>query len=252
MRRKIVAGNWKMNKTYNQAIELITEIARNKIHNESVKVIFGVPYVYLRTCNELITNNNNFHIAAQNCYSKEVGAFTGEISAKMINSVGADYVIIGHSERRSFFNESDDFLKEKIDISLENELIPIFCCGELLEYREKNQHFDIVKSQLEKSIFHLNNENFSKIVIAYEPVWAIGTGKTASPEQAQEMHSFIRKIIKEKYNNEIADNCTILYGGSCNANNAEELFSKPDVDGGLIGGASLKAIDFIKIINSLK
>jgi triosephosphate isomerase len=193
---------------------------------------------------------NGFSVGAQNCSTADKGAYTGEISAAMLKSLDVDYCIVGHSERRKYFKESHSELSQKVDRLLENDITPIFCCGELLEERESDKQFDIVKAQISESLFHLSTEEFSNLVIAYEPVWAIGTGKTASSDQAQEMHTFIRKTLEEKYGKELADATTILYGGSCNAKNAKELFAQADVDGGLIGGASLNANDFIAIAKS--
>ncbi len=252
MRKRIVAGNWKMNKTFEEAIDLVSEqiIAfRNDKLPKDIEVIFAPPFPFLKTVSVLI-DIPHVHVAAQNCYIEEKGAFTGEVSASMIRSSGAGYVIIGHSERRMYFNESNEFLAKKVVIALKAGLIPIFCCGETLKDRKNENHFNIVKLQLEESIFHLSESDFQKIVIAYEPVWAIGTGITATPAQAQEMHAYIRKLITDKYNHKVADNISILYGGSCNAKNAKELFANPDIDGGLIGGASLIAQDFVSIVNA--
>ncbi|MCD7971762.1 MAG: triose-phosphate isomerase [Candidatus Azobacteroides sp.] len=250
MRKNIVAGNWKMNKTLPEGIALAKEV------NEAVatidlacEVILGTPFIHLSSV-ALVVDSNKVSISAQNCADKASGAYTGEVSAAMVASTGAKYVILGHSERRAYYGETDAILNEKVKLALENNLIPIFCIGEVLEEREADKHFDVVKSQLENGLFSLSAEDFGKLVLAYEPVWAIGTGKTASSEQAQEMHAFIRKTIADKYGKEVADNTSILYGGSCNPSNAKELFANPDVDGGLIGGASLKAQDFLGIITS--
>ena len=252
MRKKIVAGNWKMNNNLQEAIKLTSEIVNllNETGSKSDIVILAPPFTFIASVADIIKNARNVKVAAQNCHSKENGAYTGEISVSMIKSVGAEYVIIGHSERRSYFNEHDDFLAEKLIIALRTGLTPIFCCGETLAEREKGNHHDIVKKQLEKGILHLSEADFSKIIIAYEPVWAIGTGVTATPEQAQEMHRLIRNFVSVKYGSGIAESTPILYGGSCNAKNAKELFLNPDVDGGLIGGASLIATDFVSIVNS--
>jgi len=251
MRKKIVAGNWKMNKTFQEADDLLFEIKEmlNKQNPEGVQVIVCPPTLYLELAND-ISFESNFSVGAQNVNDNESGAYTGEISAPMLKSMDIEYCIIGHSERRKYFGETNQLLKDKVKKVLENEIIPIFCCGELLPERQAENHFNIVEKQLVESLFSLDVNNFSKVVIAYEPVWAIGTGVTASPQQAQEMHEHIRKLIAGKYGKEIADETTILYGGSCNAKNAKDLFANPDVDGGLIGGASLKAVDFIKIANS--
>jgi len=256
MRKKIAAGNWKMNTNLGSGKKLISEILEAlathtpKQTPEELMVVLGVPFITLKKAVNLVKDNPHVKISAQNCYSEEKGAFTGEISVEMIKSTGAEFIIIGHSERREYFNESFVMLAKKVDLTLKHGLTPIFCCGERLEIREAGQHFDLVKNQLAGSLFHLNAEDFGRVVIAYEPVWAIGTGVTASPEQAQEMHAFIRKTIAEKYEKSVADDITILYGGSVGAKNAAELFSQADVDGGLVGGASLKAEDFVTIINS--
>ena len=251
MRNKIVAGNWKMNKTLKEGIELANEINNlvSKSNNKSVVVILGTPFIHLAEVNKII-DPKFISISAQNCASKPGGAYTGEISVEMIQSTGAKYVIIGHSERRAYFGEEEQILNKKVNLTLAKNLIPIFCCGERLEERETGIHFDVVKNQLDKALFDLEESEFKKIVIAYEPVWAIGTGVNATPDQAQEMHRFIRNLIAERYGKEIAESISILYGGSCKPSNAKELFANPDVDGGLIGGASLKADDFFAVINS--
>ncbi|HOF81814.1 MAG: triose-phosphate isomerase [Bacteroidales bacterium] len=256
MRIKIAAGNWKMNTTLEEGRRLINAITEGLLNNPSplspneLQVVFGVPFITLESAVDMTKEQKQIKIAAQNCCSEEKGAFTGEVSAAMIRSTGAQCVIIGHSERREYFNESHAMLAKKVDVALKNNLIPIFCCGEKLEIRHKNDHFDLVKKQIEESLFHLNPDLFAHVVIAYEPVWAIGTGVTATPQQAQEMHNVIREFINKRYGNSISNSTTILYGGSVNAGNAGELFSQPDVDGGLIGGASLKADEFLKIIHS--
>ncbi len=252
MRKKMVAGNWKMNQRFDEAEELVSEIADiidAQPLDEDVELVICPPYLFLEMATD-IASESEFHIGAQNVSEYDKGAFTGEVSALMLNSMDVEYCIIGHSERRKYFDEKDEVLAAKVNLALANEIEPIFCCGEVLSEREANIHFDIVKAQIEKGLFHLSPEQFYNVVIAYEPVWAIGTGVVASPAQAQEMHAFIRSLIKEKYGAELADDTTILYGGSCNASNAAELFSQPDVDGGLIGGASLKAKDFIQITRS--
>ena len=252
MRKRIVAGNWKMNKTFEEAIDLVSEqiieFRKGRLPMD-VEVIFAPPFPFLKTVSVLI-DIPNVHVAAQNCYTEDKGAFTGEVSASMIRSAGAEYVIIGHSERRAYFKETHDFLSKKVDIAIKSGLIPIFCCGETLTDRKTESHFNVVNKQLNESIFHLSESDFQKIIIAYEPVWAIGTGVTATPAQAQEMHAYIRKLIADKYSQQAADNTSILYGGSCNAKNAKELFSNADIDGGLIGGASLIAQDFVSIVNA--
>lgn len=251
MRKKIVAGNWKMNKNFQEANDLIndiTDILDNTNLND-VNLIVCPPFPYLELATD-ISIEKGFSVGAQNVSEHEKGAYTGEISAEMLSSMEVEYCIIGHSERRMYFNETNHQLAKKTVILLKNDITPIYCCGESLTEREAEKHFDIVKQQIEEGLFELSPTDFSKIIIAYEPVWAIGTGKTATAEQAQEMHAFIRSLINKKYGNEIADNISILYGGSCNPKNAKELFSNPDVDGGLIGGASLVAEDFIKIAQS--
>jgi triosephosphate isomerase (TIM) len=252
MRQKIVAGNWKMNKNLDEGLKLASEIVniiQDEVINE-VKIVLAPPFIHLQSIYKLISGSKPIFLGAQNCYEKESGAYTGEISALMLASVNVSYVIIGHSERRQYFNESNQVVAQKIDVSIKNKLKPIFCCGEPLEVRENNNHIDYVVKQLEESLFHLTKEQFKEIVIAYEPIWAIGTGKTASTRQAQEMHAEIRKCIADKYGSEAANELSILYGGSCNPQNAPELFACPDVDGGLIGGASLKSREFIDIIKS--
>lgn len=250
MRKNIVAGNWKMNKTLNEGIELANEIVAASDRDANVQVVLGTPFIHLTTISKLVENSANIEVSAQNCSDKASGAYTGEISASMVKSSGANYVIIGHSERREYFKESNEELAEKVNQALDNRLTPIFCCGEPLEIREEGTHFDHVCQQLTESLFHLTPEQFSKIVIAYEPIWAIGTGKTATSQQAQEMHACLRNHLSEKYGKEAAGNLSILYGGSCKPDNAQELFACPDVDGGLIGGASLKSADFLAIVNS--
>jgi len=250
MRKNIVAGNWKMNKNLQEGIELakeLNEALKNKTPN--CEVVIGTPFIHLASVVNSV-DTTKIGVAAQNCADKESGAYTGEVSAAMVASTGAKYVILGHSERRAYYQETPEILKEKVKLALANGLTPIFCIGEVLEEREANKHFDVVKSQIEESLFELSTEDFGKIVLAYEPVWAIGTGKTATADQAQEIHAFIRKTLVEKYGQEVADNTSILYGGSCNAANAKELFSNPDVDGGLIGGASLGVDKFMPIIEA--
>ncbi len=250
MRKNIVAGNWKMNKTLQEGLDFSNEL-KELLKDKTLKceVVIGTPYIHLSEVAKTV-EGSKINVAAQNCANKESGAYTGEISASMIASTGANHVILGHSERRAYYNETAALLKEKVALALANNLTPIFCIGEVLEERESGKHFEVVATQLKESLFDLSKEDFSKIVVAYEPVWAIGTGKTASPEQAQEIHAFIRETIAEKYGKEVADNTSILYGGSCNAGNAKELFSNPDVDGGLIGGASLEPDKFLPIIEA--
>ncbi len=248
-RQQIVAGNWKMNLSFQEGRDLASEIIRSIGPAEPLAVLCP-PFVHLNHISMLASGISNLEIGAQNCHQSNSGAYTGEVSAGMIKSVGASFVIIGHSERREYFGENDELLASKVNTALQNDLRPIFCCGERLEIREAGIHEALVASQVENALFHLDSAAFSKVVIAYEPVWAIGTGKTATSQQAQEMHFFIRTLISKKYGSDIADATTILYGGSCKPDNAEELFSQPDVDGGLIGGASLKANDFIAILQS--
>jgi len=250
MRKNIVAGNWKMNKTLQEGLALATEL------NEALAgatlncdVVIGTPYIHLASVAAAI-DTTKIGVAAQNCANKESGAYTGEISVSMIKSTGAGYVILGHSERREYYAETSAILNEKVALTLAEGLTPIYCCGEALEVRNANGQNEYVKTQLEETVFNLSADDFKKIVIAYEPIWAIGTGVTASTEQAQEMLAYIRTIIAQKFNQEIADGISILYGGSCNAKNAAELFSQPDIDGGLIGGASLKVADFKAIIDA--
>lgn len=251
MRKKIVAGNWKMNTKISEAGTLAEEVAAKFTEKNIADVTLVVcpPFVNLQTVNEKIASST-VQLGAQNCYTKDNGAFTGEISTPMLKELGVGNVILGHSERREYFNETNEFLKEKTDKVLAEGLTPIFCCGETLAQREEGIHFEFVTNQLTESLFHLSADEFKKVVIAYEPIWAIGTGVTASSAQAQEMHAVIRKHIAEKYGQDVADEISILYGGSCKPGNAEELFACPDVDGGLIGGASLKADDFVAIAAS--
>lgn len=252
MRRKIVAGNWKMNMNLEDGLNLARSVSQyftEKPTNGS-DVILCTPFIHLPGVAEIVKNGKT-RLGAQNCASEASGAFTGEISASMIGSTGAEYVIIGHSERRIYYHEDDRLLNKKTVMALAAGLKVIFCCGEVREEREEGKHFVVVKRQLEEGLFSLSSGEMSGIIIAYEPVWAIGTGLTATPDQAQEMHMYIRNLIKEKYGESTADNTTILYGGSCKPSNAAEIFSKPDVDGGLIGGASLKKEDFVAIVEAL-
>jgi triosephosphate isomerase (TIM) len=253
MRKKIVAGNWKMNKTLEEAGILTAEVM-GMVEDEvkgNVRVVLCVPFPYLVPLKNQLGKNTRIDVGAQNCSEHEAGAYTGEVSAPMLRSMGIPYVILGHSERRQYFHEDGKLLAKKIDIALKYGLTPIFCCGEPLDVREKNQHEKLVQRQLEEALFHLDAAAFQKLVIAYEPVWAIGTGKTASAQQAQDMHAVIRKHIAGKYDQSTADNISILYGGSVNAANAKELFGSPDVDGGLVGGASLKSREFTEIIKAI-
>ena len=241
-----------MNTNIYEGEKLANDIQTNIGYYDTDKfnLILIPPFTHLYLVNQAI-DSDKVKLGAQNIFWEEKGAYTGEISAEMVKSTGAEYVIIGHSERRQYFNETSDILSRKINIALKYNLKPIYCVGEKLQHRDENKHFDIVKSQIEEVIYNLDNEQIKNVIIAYEPVWAIGTGHVATPEQAQEMHQFIRNLIKEKYGEDIADNMTILYGGSVKPNNAEGLFSQPDIDGGLVGGASLKAKDFLDIFFTL-
>jgi triosephosphate isomerase (TIM) len=253
MRKQIAAANWKMNCTYQQAEKLLSDILKANIalkpHHQ---VIFAVPFPYLIMTNSEVAEEQNYFTAAQNCYNKASGAYTGEVSAEMLHSIGIKYCVIGHSERREYFGESNKMLAEKVDRCLEASITPIFCCGEALPVREEGSQNSFVETQLRESLFHLSKEQLGNIIIAYEPIWAIGTGRTASAEQAQEMHAHLRNVLKAQYGAEVSDEISILYGGSVKAKNANELFACPDVDGGLVGGASLVANDFIEIIRSLQ
>jgi len=248
MRKQIVAGNWKMNTNLAEGIELCSSIIA-QLGATDKEVIIGAPYIHLASLVDLV-NGSPVKLAGQNCHQENSGAYTGEISAKMLASLGLDYVILGHSERRAYFAENNQLLAQKIDASLSEGLKVIYCCGETLEERKSASHFEVVSTQIEEALYHLEVSSFVNIVLAYEPVWAIGTGETATSAQAQEMHAHIRSVLADKYGTEIANNTSILYGGSCKPSNAEEIFSQADVDGGLIGGASLKAEDFIAIIKA--
>ncbi|MDY4861870.1 MAG: triose-phosphate isomerase [Candidatus Onthomorpha sp.] len=251
MRRNIVAGNWKSNELFSQADELINDIAEGlrEFDNTDVDVIVCPPFPYLELVGDA-SEDVEFFVGAQNVSKFDNGAFTGEVSAKMLQSMNIDYCIVGHSERRKYFNETNQDVAEKVNKLLESDINPIVCVGESLEQREAGTHFELIRSQVSEGLFHLDCEQIKRTVIAYEPVWAIGTGKTATKEQAQEVHAFIRAMLAEKYSDDVAQEVSILYGGSCNAKNARELFAQTDVDGGLIGGASLKAADFIEIARS--
>lgn len=253
MRKKIVAGNWKMNMDLDEGLKFIKSLDIHFKENPTDKglVILCTPFIHLAGASEIL-KHGKVALGAQNCASEASGAYTGEVSAWMIKSTRAEYVIIGHSERRSYYHEDDKILNKKTLLAINSGLKVIFCCGEVLSEREAQSHFPIVKRQLEEGLFSLTEEQMDNIIIAYEPVWAIGTGLTASPEQAQEMHSFIRDLVKEKYGNNCAKKLPILYGGSCKPSNAEEIFSNPDVDGGLIGGAALKKDDFAAIVKALQ
>ncbi|MCG8697035.1 MAG: triose-phosphate isomerase [Bacteroidales bacterium] len=248
MRKKIVAGNWKMNNGLQEGIELAKEV-NEKVSGSDVDVVLCTPFIHLSEVSKVISKDSVF-LGAQNCANKASGAYTGEVSAEMAKSTGATHVILGHSERREYYAETSEILNEKLALVLENGLTPIYCCGEALEIREAGTQNDFVVNQLKETIFKLSADDFKKIVIAYEPIWAIGTGKTATSDQAQEMHKSIREAIAAQFGQEIADGTSILYGGSCKPSNAPELFANPDVDGGLIGGASLKADDFMGIVNA--
>jgi triosephosphate isomerase (TIM) len=253
MRKQIAAANWKMNLTYQQGAALIKTILDANITLSDHQVtLFAVPFPYLEMAADTVHHQKNYCVAAQNCAEKKSGAYTGEVSVEMLESLEIGYCLVGHSERREYFNESNATLAEKVNLCLAHHIIPVFCCGEALSIREEGKQNSYVEQQLQESIFHLSPEKISTIIIAYEPIWAIGTGKTASTEQAQEMHAHIRAIIKKQYGADVANLIPILYGGSVKAGNAKDLFSCADVDGGLVGGASLVAADFIEIIRSLK
>ena len=252
MRKKIVAGNWKMNMNLAEGLKFAGSIDKYFKEKPSGKaeVVLCTPFIHLAGVSEIL-KHGKVALGAQNCSSEASGAYTGEVSAYMIKSTGAQYVIIGHSERRTYYHEDDKLLNKKTLLAINSGLKVIFCCGEVLQERETGKHFLVVKRQLEEGLFNLSEDDFHKIVIAYEPVWAIGTGLTATPGQTQEMHKYIRDLIKGKYGNDWAKNVPILYGGSCKPSNAAEIFSKPDVDGGLIGGASLKKEDFCAIVEAI-
>jgi len=249
MRKKITAGNWKMNLSYSEATNLVKELAQVKQEDNEEIIVFA-PSIYLKTL--IDQYGKTCTIGAQNGHQEDSGAFTGEVSMFQLKEIGVTRVLIGHSERRAIFKESNDLLKKKVTKALELGLTVFFCCGEQLEQRESNNHFDAVAQQLEESLFHIDATRMSQVVIAYEPVWAIGTGKTASAQQAEEMHHYIREQLTRQYSNEVAQNVPLLYGGSCNPTNAPELFAQPNIDGGLIGGASLSSIDFIAISEAQK
>lgn len=253
MRKKIIAGNWKMNTDLNSGLELAknvsTKVDELDYNTDEFGMIVSPPFTHIHAIGKVLSSK--IGLSSQNVAAWNEGAYTGETSAQMIKSIGANYAILGHSERRSYFAEDSKVLFTKLKLTLENDLTSIFCIGEVLEEREANKQFDVVKSQIEEVLFKLDVADFQKIIIAYEPVWAIGTGKTASPEQAQEIHAFIRKIVAEKFGSVVAENTTVLYGGSCKPSNADGLFSQPDIDGGLIGGAALKADDFVQLLKQL-
>ena len=253
MRKQIAAANWKMNLTLEKANQLVDELLvteHNLSHDQLA--IFAVPFPYLIPIKEKLDGKNNFFVAAQNCSVHKSGAYTGEVSAEMLQSLGLEYVVLGHSERREYQNETNGELAAKVDIAMQHGLKPIFCCGEPLHIRDESGQNKWVEDQLKESLFHLSAEEISGFIIAYEPIWAIGTGRTASSDQAQEMHAHIRKVLSDKYGADVANSISILYGGSVKGSNAVELFSQPDVDGGLVGGASLIASEFAAIIHALK
>jgi len=253
MRTQIAAANWKMNLTFQQGEKLLDEILAAEIKlKDHQKTIFAVPFPYLTMTRSEVAEEKNYYPAAQNCYHKKSGAFTGEVSVEMLHSLNITYCVVGHSERREYFSETNAVLAEKVNLCLANFITPVFCCGEALSIREAGSQNEFVAQQLKESLFHLNADQVKNVVIAYEPIWAIGTGKTATIEQAQEMHAHLRFIMARQYGEAVADEIPILYGGSVKASNAKELFGCPDVDGGLVGGASLIAADFIEIIRSLK
>ena len=250
MRKKIVAGNWKMHKNAEQTEDLLNELIAKVPTDTTAQVIVAPTFVNLASAVDHL-EFTNIDVAAQNVHQAESGAFTGEISADMLKSVGVNTVILGHSERRAIFHESDALIASKVDAALAHEMTVIFCFGEELKDRQSNTHFNVVENQLKEGLFHIKAASWENVVLAYEPVWAIGTGETASPEQAQEMHEFIRETVRKSFGSDVAEDVSILYGGSVKPENAKEIFSKPDVDGGLIGGAALKSDDFVAIINAI-
>ena len=250
MRKNIIAGNWKMNLNRDKGISLVKNVLNRLSFESNTDVIFAPSYVHLDQLVKMCSEVSNVYVAAQDCSVSDKGAFTGEVSAEMIASFGVQYVILGHSERRENFKETNQILKMKVQQALANNLNIIFCCGESLGQRNRKEHFEFIKLQITESLFSFSEADFSKVVIAYEPIWAIGTGVTATSKQAQEVHSYIRRIIEDKYGRQVSDKTSILYGGSCKPQNAVDLFSQEDIDGGLIGGASLNEDDFVSIINS--
>ena len=253
MRKQIAAANWKMNLTFEQADQLINELLNFSFQlNENQLVLLGVPFPYLMMAQHHLRHADRILVCAQNCASTSNGAYTGEVSAEMLKSMDINFVIIGHSERREYYHENNDLLAEKVNKALESNVKPVFCCGEPLAVREANNQNSFVEQQLKESLFHLSVDQIRNFIIAYEPIWAIGTGKTATSDQAQEMHAHIRSVFAAKYGTEVSDSISILYGGSVKGANAADIFGKPDVDGGLVGGASLVATEFQKIVNSLK
>jgi triosephosphate isomerase len=253
MRKQIAAANWKMNNTLEEGTKLLNEIIHSDVQvNDNQRVIFAVPFPYLVSAVQQLDNKANMYVSAQNCHNKAAGAYTGEVSVDMLSSINIQYCVVGHSERREYFSESNQQLAEKVDRCLSKGITPIFCCGEPLAIRDNDGQNDYVAVQLNESLFHLDGETIQKVVIAYEPIWAIGTGKTATAAQAQEMHAHIRTVLSTQFGEAVAANVSILYGGSVKGANANEIFSQPDVDGGLVGGASLIATEFIQIIKALK
>ncbi|MEO0045496.1 MAG: Triosephosphate isomerase [Bacteroidota bacterium] len=250
MRQKIVAGNWKMHKNAEETEDLLNELIDKLPNDIEAQIIVAPTFVNLASAVDHL-EFTNIGVAAQNMHQNESGAYTGEISADMLKSIGVNIVILGHSERRAYFHETDTLLAQKTTTALKHDMTVIFCFGEELKDRQHNQHFNLVENQLRDGLFHLENKDWEQIILAYEPVWAIGTGETASPEQAQEMHEFIRETIRKRFGNDVAEKVSILYGGSVKPDNAKEIFSKPDVDGGLIGGAALKATDFAAIASAI-
>jgi triosephosphate isomerase len=251
MRKKIVVGNWKMNLNIQEGADLVKDVLNRCSINNRLEIVFASSFVHLFELSKLCSDSKNVFFASQDCSANEKGSFTGEVSALMIASCGAKYVILGHSERRENFNETNRLIKLKVNQVFNQNMEIIFCCGESLDQRKRGVHFELIKSQITESLFHLPKDKFSKVVIAYEPIWAIGTGVTASPEQAQEIHAFVREIIAIKFGTRIAQDISIIYGGSCNPSNSRDLFHQKDIDGGLIGGASLNADNFMKIMDSL-
>lgn len=253
MRKQIAAANWKMNKTLDDGIKLLNEIISTDINiKTNQEVIFAVPFPYLTTMKSLVDSKSNMHIAAQNCHHQKSGAFTGEVSVDMLKSLGIHYCLVGHSERREHFLESNQIIGQKVDLCISAGITPVFCCGEPLEIRDLANQNEYVTNQLNESLFHLPENDLKKVIIAYEPIWAIGTGRTATAQQAQDMHQHIRSVLASKYGSSVAEDVSILYGGSVKGSNASELFSMKDVDGGLVGGASLVASEFIEVIKGLK
>jgi triosephosphate isomerase len=250
MRSKIVAGNWKMHKNAEETEDLLNDLIHKLPNDKETEIIVAPTFVNLSSAVGHL-EFTNIQVAAQNMHQAESGAYTGEISASMLKSIGVNTVILGHSERRAIFHETDSIIALKVDTALKHDMRVIFCFGEELKDRQNKQHFNVVENQLRDGLFHIQKSSWENIVLAYEPVWAIGTGETASPEQAQEMHEFIRETVRKSFGSDVAEDLTILYGGSVKPDNAKEIFGKPDVDGGLIGGAALKAEDFAAIVNSI-